>query len=58
MVDSLDVRVLEIAAKLNYFKVYLTAKNDLPAEDKRRFLFQINLKYIWRREKQCSVLVC
>jgi len=41
MVDSLDVRVLEIDVKLNYFKVCLTAKDDLPAEDKRRYLFKI-----------------
>jgi hypothetical protein len=37
MVDSLEVRVLGHDAKLNYFKEYLTAKNDPQSKDKRRF---------------------
>ena len=37
MVDSLDIRVLGYDAKLNYFKVYLTAKNDLTPKDKKDF---------------------
>jgi hypothetical protein len=41
MLDSLDESVLGHDAKLNKFNVYLTAKNDLPVKDKRRFLFRI-----------------
>jgi hypothetical protein len=37
MVDSPDVRVLGYNAKLNYFKMYFTAKNDLTAKDKKTY---------------------